>query len=328
MTRQALRLGLLMLALAPAQAAPPPPTDDSGGRIVNGTQADLKTAPWQLLLKWSDRDAEGKLVEWGCGAVLIDWDWVLTARHCVVAKGFADKKTGKVYPFDEAAEDRAKGAITISGGHLGANQPTKDDGHAQFRKVDRVLVADDAKLEAGYNQGDLALLRLVRKFDKVAYSDDSERYWPAKIALFDGIKPLDGKDARVSGWGTTSWQPVDCKQANDASACAQKSTNTLLYADLKVLDQASCTRRLGLAAKGGLPAKLLCAWKEDKTNARGNATTCQGDSGGPLALIGSDGSRHLIGLVSSAPGCGPFPAVYVRVSAYVAWIREKMKAPA
>lgn len=327
--RKAFAVGLLLLALAPAGAAPPPPTDDSGGRIVNGVKADAVTAPWQLRLKWSDRDARGKLVEWSCGAVLIAWDWVLTARHCVVAKGFADKTTGKVYPFDKAAEDRAKKAITISGGHLETVPLVTRAGNAQVRRVDRVLLAPDARLVAGYNQGDLALLHLVTAFDKVTNPLDPDRKWPAVVALSDGKTRPEGRAARVSGWGTTAWRPADCqKRAEAGQPCADKDTDKLLYADLNVLDQASCTDRLGLAAKGGLPAKLLCAWKEDKTNARGNATTCQGDSGGPLVMVEPGRPEELIGLVSSAPGCGPYPAVFVRVSEHTAWIREKMKAPA
>ena len=54
----------------------------------------------------------------------------------------------------------------------------------------------------------------------------------------------------------------------------------------------------------------------------------QGDSGGPLACA-SSGSNvwHLYGVTSWGDGCGikNHPGVYVRMSKFVGWIKQKMK---
>ena len=51
-------------------------TDASSLMIVGGTPASLGRWPWQGVLQWDN-------VIGGCGAVLIDTQWALTAAHCV-----------------------------------------------------------------------------------------------------------------------------------------------------------------------------------------------------------------------------------------------------
>ena len=49
---------------------------DAAARIVGGSPASLGRWPWQGVLQWDN-------VIGGCGAVLIDRGWALTAAHCV-----------------------------------------------------------------------------------------------------------------------------------------------------------------------------------------------------------------------------------------------------
>jgi Trypsin len=52
----------------------------------------------------------------------------------------------------------------------------------------------------------------------------------------------------------------------------------------------------------------------------------QGDSGGPLVYLDSANATVLIGIVSfgSASGCATAPSVFVRTTAYLDWISEKI----
>ncbi|EEC19747.1 secreted serine protease, putative, partial [Ixodes scapularis] len=61
---------------------------------------------------------------------------------------------------------------------------------------------------------------------------------------------------------------------------------------------------------------LFCAGSPGKDS-------CKGDSGGP-AVQKESGSFVLVGVVSDGRVCGKFPGIYVRVSAYTAWISENI----
>ena len=50
--------------------------------------------------------------------------------------------------------------------------------------------------------------------------------------------------------------------------------------------------------------------------------TCQGDSGGPLVC-----DDFLVGVTSFGKGCGDYPGVYTRVSAFYEWIWDNEDPP-
>ena len=63
--------GITVAAVTPEVFVPP-----SSEFIVNGQASSLGRWPWQGVLQYDD-------VIGGCGAVLIDQKWALTASHCV-----------------------------------------------------------------------------------------------------------------------------------------------------------------------------------------------------------------------------------------------------
>ncbi|XP_008334358.1 tissue-type plasminogen activator isoform X2 [Cynoglossus semilaevis] len=69
-------------------------------------------------------------------------------------------------------------------------------------------------------------------------------------------------------------------------------------------------------------SNMLCAG-----DTRGLDDACKGDSGGPL-VCQHNNSMTLMGVISWGDGCGQRdkPGVYTRVTNYISWINEKMKA--
>jgi len=109
-----------------------------------------------------------------------------------------------------------------------------------------------------------------------------------------------------SGWGKT--QPVEGNAANAV----------LLKVDLKLMDQAQCTKLPGYGPEK-IQGKVFCA-------ANPQRSTCQGDSGGPIIL--TNGAPTLVGIISwgkkRCTGDGQ-PGVYTRVESFLDWISQAMK---
>lgn len=68
-------------------------------------------------------------------------------------------------------------------------------------------------------------------------------------------------------------------------------------------------------------------WRETHSYLCIYFVTSQGDSGGPL-VCSSNGRMTLMGVISWGDGCGKkdTPGVYTRVTNYIDWVNEKMKA--
>ncbi|XP_064412926.1 transmembrane protease serine 3 [Latimeria chalumnae] len=115
-----------------------------------------------------------------------------------------------------------------------------------------------------------------------------------------------GKMCWISGWGTT-------EDGGDTNSVTLKSVGVPL------ISSAVCNQRdvyMGLIT----PAMICAGYLE------GGKDSCQGDSGGPLACQGTSNWK-LIGATNWGYGCAQKkkPGVYVRVTAYLDWIHEKME---
>lgn len=272
----------------------PPPDRHEDGRIVNGLVADYGTAPWQVHLTWRDG-----MNDHSCGAVLIRPDWVLTARHCVEPEGTL---------FDEQS---AIAALSLSAGHLfvGRAAPADDASLRQTRRVDQVLVAEAWQaLGRGFKAGDLALLHVAQ-----AFATNPRSLRPIALPPQDNPAFPESGTGQISGWGVTTWS---------AGGDIGSGSPQLLYADVDILPNADCAKRIGV--RPDRTGQLVCAWKQQDNEER-NSTTCSGDSGGPLVLTG--GTRKiLVGVLSGAMGCGPSPSVFTRISFHSNWINAKIES--
>ncbi|XP_063222255.1 serine protease snake-like [Bacillus rossius redtenbacheri] len=113
----------------------------------------------------------------------------------------------------------------------------------------------------------------------------------------------------VAGWGATD-------------ALGETKSRYLMKATVESVPLGRCNQtyaRAGRALRYGVTADMVCAYDPD-----GVQDTCRGDSGGPLQTVTGEWSNMMsvVGVTSMGPAlCGSSePAVYTRVSSYVAWI--------
>jgi len=126
------------------------------GRILNGVDSDV--LPYQVKLS-------------KCGGTIIQIDWVLTAKHCVVR----DFEGGD---FTRKPETVWAGISNIS---------LKEVGQRRDIPIESVFLHDSA---------DLALLKIDPPFEK---SDDL-----SPIQRNDAYENIVGKKVLISGWGSTT----------------------------------------------------------------------------------------------------------------------------
>uniref|UniRef100_A0A673UGJ4 Transmembrane protease serine 5 n=1 Tax=Suricata suricatta TaxID=37032 RepID=A0A673UGJ4_SURSU len=117
-----------------------------------------------------------------------------------------------------------------------------------------------------------------------------------------------GSQCWVSGWGHT--HPSHAHNSDTLRDTAVPLLGTRLC-------NSSCMYG------GALTPRMLCAGHAD-----GRADACQGDSGGPL-VCRDGGTWHLVGVVSWGRGCAEphHPGVYAKVSKFLDWIRDTVRAP-
>lgn len=158
----------------------------------------------------------------------------------------------------------------------------------------------------GHN--DIALLRLSRPAQFSTYVK------PICLPLSDDLQELTsfhGTQFTVAGWGYTE---------NGVSS------ETKLKVDVNGVNQRDCQQAYNQWKKT-IWEKQICAGGE------AGKDSCGGDSGGPLMTTHADdqGNRYwyAAGLVSYGPeicGMENVPGIYTRISAYIDWITEQVKA--
>merc|ERR1712168_1473860 len=239
-------------------------------RIVGGNVATPHSLPYQAFVQ--PCFTGGCFL---CGGTLLNKRYVLTAMHCLV-------------------DQRGNAPTSVTVGLGEHDIRSNSEAIAPQRFSASVIGRDDYNANSFDN--DIAILKL----DRDATLNDNVML----ACLPTNLNELyAGRDAKVSGWGTTSQ--------------GGSSSNVLKETTVKITAQSdsTCTR---YAASGVLPNIKMCAYQQ-------STDSCQGDSGGPLAV--QENSKYtVVGVVSYGNGCAQtgYAGVYARVTAYDSWIREKI----
>lgn len=263
-------------------------------KIFGGTAIAIDEHPWMILLEYNDN---GNSI-FGCGGALLNNRYVLTAAHCI--RTSPRLKSVRLGEWNIKTQDDCNENGVCSDPVL--NIP-----------IEQTITHKDYHQSDVNSHHDIALIRLARP---VRYSYFIKPIClPMDIKLRGDVTDL-GKQFTVAGWGRTEngrWSDIKLK------------------VDVNGVDLVRCSQVYGNYWTPQLQRELshdqICAGGEQDRD------SCGGDSGGPLMREFRDSSGnhyvYLAGLVSYGPtqcGMGGWPGVYTRVTSYLEWIQNNIRA--
>uniref|UniRef100_A0A8C1CWQ4 Prothrombin n=1 Tax=Cyprinus carpio carpio TaxID=630221 RepID=A0A8C1CWQ4_CYPCA len=203
----------------------------SGSRIVGGDEAEVGSAPWQVMLY--KRSPQELL----CGASLISDEWILTAAHCILYPPW-----NKNFTIND---------IIV---RLGKHSRTKyERGTEKIVAIDEIIVHPKYNWKENLNR-DIALLHMKKP---VAFTNEIHPVCLptkniAKNLMFAGYK------GRVTGWGNLreSW-----------SSSPTNLPSVLQQIHLPIVDQSICRNSTSVI----ITDNMFCAGYQPDDTKRGDA---------------------------------------------------------
>ncbi|KAJ0062534.1 hypothetical protein NL108_016250 [Boleophthalmus pectinirostris] len=202
-----------------------------GGRIVGGIDAEVASAPWQVMLY--KRSPQELL----CGASLISDQWILTAAHCILYPPW-----NKNFTINDLLV------------RLGKHNRAKFE-----RGVERIVAIDNIIVHPKYNwkenlNRDIALLHMKRP---ITFSDNIHPVCLPSKAVARALMS-EGYKGRVTGWGNLkeTWNPA-----------ARNLPTVLQQIHLPIVDQNTCRASTSVR----ITDNMFCAGFKPEDTERGDA---------------------------------------------------------
>lgn len=285
----AVAAALALAASAPAAGGDPEP------RVVGGQTTTIEQWPWQVAVAEPPSSGGDGFDRFFCGGSLVAPTIVITAAHCVYTFTLPVGCTD-LDGFDFGPEDFSviAGRTTLSS-NQGQELPVEEvyyfvnQGGTAVAEAQTDPGQGDALFDCETFEWDVAFLELAQPAGAPAA--------PIKLAGADERTTWEpGRDAFVTGWGTTSE--------------AGSPSDTLRFAKVGIIDDATCGSA-PVYGSGFHPQTMLCAGV-----LAGGTDTCSGDSGGPLSVPLHGGAQRLVGATSWGEGCARpnKPGVYARLA--------------
>ena len=341
MPSQSRDVGRLLVALlvAPPLAADAIPARQP--RIVNGAEATAYSVPYQVAINLKNADGS---FEQSCGGTIISKEWVLTAAHCFEADTDVSTVQIGVYRHDVSVAASAEHSCSVDVSVAKIILHADYDGDKIINDIALVKMA--SAVTCADSSSATYAVEMVAKLDGAA----------SATIMNDGAASFSAGDliASVSGWGSVygdNHRKFVCKTTEGSYTYYDSDVSILEYiescetnsnADADIMETLSEDKKqypdkLRVLHNVKVQPTSLCEQLQPKDYfsttqfcagdyPASASDSCQGDSGGPLAVGAppAAGSQvTLIGVVSYGIGCAmPETAgVYVRVSAFVPWIK-------
>ncbi|KAM9858269.1 tissue-type plasminogen activator isoform 2-T3 [Aulostomus maculatus] len=185
---------------------------------------------------------------------------------------------------------------------LGRTFRKQNSSSEQIFKVEKIWLHE--KFDGDTFDNDIALLKLQSDIGICAVN--SPEVLPACLPE-SGLELPDWTECEISGYGK------DSEFAAQYSERVKRGYVRLWPKDRCIPD---------VLSERTITSNMLCAG-----DTRGLDDACKGDSGGPLVCRNND-KMTLMGVISWGDGCGQKdkPGVYTRVTHYINWIMDKIKA--
>ena len=270
-----------------------PSEEIRNGKVIGGSNAKFGEVPWYGALQTKKMFGIIRLIR--CGVVIIDFNWVLTAAHCVE----------RVKPADISILFGSQLIPKPTGHEVPVTSPSNPlDRFLQERNIAKIIIHPN--FDPINLSNDIALLKLDTSLQF--------NFNVQPICLPSRDEDFAGHLGHISGFGAVSFRPrVVVPQV-------------LQVALVPILTNRQCySMFVSSGILRDVPKTELCAGYVE-----GGVDSCRGDSGGPLTVYSEYRQAWVLaGIVSNGIRCAEpgLPGIYTRVTSYLDWINKNIQEP-